>query len=397
MEKDMKRLTVPALLAAMLLAVLAFTSQDRAAAQSYSLECHPGYNVWHVAGAIDHSAISNIPCDMAKPAWNFDWNSHGRILFVYDGDRVATPQSNDAGRIWTEVRASLPQGNSRPPSNRPFPRDNDPPPVAQSRELPVAESVVTLVDFAEDHQGRVTRTVTKLQPYSYSADANHRAVRGPDGNCFREQRIGGYWQRSGPYGTSDEACRRASYNAYYRSQSLVPLDSTAGVFPSGAPPVARVRQTLASNTAQASVHRGPFSNDLAQAFTTGIHWPGYRVTAIGLHLTVGQADLTDWDVELWSDSDSGSNPGELLATLRKPSTLATGVNTFTVPGSGIDLDANTRYWVVVNNHASNAGWYFRSASTSSYDADPSGGWVIGHISRYRTWISRNGTPPAIVA
>ena len=55
----------------------------------------------------------------------------------------------------------------------------------------------------------------------------------------------------------------------------------------------------------------------------------------------------DYSVSIWS-SDTQGNPGASLATLDKPSSLSPGYNTFTAPGDGIDLEADTTYFVVVD-------------------------------------------------
>ena len=69
----------------------------------------------------------------------------------------------------------------------------------------------------------------------YTANSSHRAVRGTDGQCYREYRSGGRWLRSGAYGTTAEACRRAAWNAYDRSRNA-PLRSVHEPPPAGDPP-----------------------------------------------------------------------------------------------------------------------------------------------------------------
>ncbi|MCY3646446.1 MAG: hypothetical protein OXH07_05695 [Chloroflexi bacterium] len=81
--------------------------------------------------------------------------------------------------------------------------------------------------------------VTVHAAWVWNADANNRAVRDTmnEAVCYAEQRINGEWWRFGTYSRSGgnylEACRRASWNAYRKSQG-------AGVhirmFPTGWPP-----------------------------------------------------------------------------------------------------------------------------------------------------------------
>ena len=185
-----------------LLAAFAFSTEARAA--GHSTVCNNGY--WFVTnmgglGYVDRK----IPCDEPKPGWIFDSSSRHHIMWVYDGDRVVTPDTNPGSNVVrTTVREVNQQGNTRPPVNQ-----------------PVASVFYTVPDHP-----------------------NHRAVRGTDGICYREQRVGGRWQRSTSFGSDNEACRRAAWNAYYRSQGRSPVDP-GGTFPSGSPPDRSVLESVA--------------------------------------------------------------------------------------------------------------------------------------------------------
>ena len=69
----------------------------------------------------------------------------------------------------------------------------------------------------------------------YTASAHHRAVRGTDGQCYREYRSGDEWRRSGAYGETAEACRRAAWNAYDRNRHA-PMRLIHEAPPDGDPP-----------------------------------------------------------------------------------------------------------------------------------------------------------------
>jgi hypothetical protein len=71
----------------------------------------------------------------------------------------------------------------------------------------------------------------------YQANARHRAVE-DGGHCYREWLdANGDWRRSASYGAGDEACRRASWNAYQRSQRGSLYNPSIGSeFPNGNPP-----------------------------------------------------------------------------------------------------------------------------------------------------------------
>ena len=186
-----------------ILATFAFPATDRASAEgvtfTYSVECHAD-SYWYVTDGSARVSTSNIPCDEAKPGWTFDWNNLGDILFLYDGDRTTVPVTRADGTVTgTAVREVNEQGNKRPPVNQP---------------------------------------VASTNGIVYTADDNNRAVRGDDGNCYREQRVNGQWKRSGVYGPWAYHCQRASWNAYYRSQGEPLRHPVSGTFPSGNPPAA---------------------------------------------------------------------------------------------------------------------------------------------------------------
>ena len=115
--------------------------------------------------------------------------------------------------------------------------------------------------------------------------------------------------------------------------------------------------------------------DIAQAFRTGVHSAGYRVVSITLQVT--GVTGSDWDVQLWSDDGDSWNPGRKLATLDKPTSVSPfGQVTFTVPRSGIDLRANTRYWVVVNSNTEGQGLRVRRVASGELDGGAAYGWHI---------------------
>ena len=189
-----------------ILAAFAFSTTDRASAQdatwTWSIDCHPESYVWYVTDGSFRVTKSDIPCDEPKPGWTFDWNNLGDILFLYDGDRTTVPVTRADGTVTgTTVREVNEQGNTPPPVNQPL------------------------------DEGATTA-------YTYNADANNRAVRGDDGNCYREQRVGGRWKRSGSYGNFTNSCRNASWNAYYRSQGEPLINPASGTFPWWNPPAA---------------------------------------------------------------------------------------------------------------------------------------------------------------
>ena len=221
------------------LAAFAFTTGDRANAQS--VVCSGGHWVVNGVGSYNPGANSGIPCDQSKPGWIFDGNNPGHIKWVYDGDRVATPYLDSSGNVRTAIREVQEQGNKRPPVNQP--------------------------------------RATDTSAYLYQADRDNRAVRGANGQCYREQRIRGQWRRSDTYGATAEACRRAAWNAHFRAQGQPTVDPGGGTFPDG-----------------------PAPKPLLQAETMG--QPGATVDGLTLTLTFNQA----------LDGDSVPAPGAFRVT-----------------------------------------------------------------------------------
>lgn len=196
-----------------LLAAFAFSTEARA--ESYRIICNNGY--WFVTNMYGFGyGDRRISCDESKPGWIFDWDGPHHIKWVYDGDRVVTPYTNPGSDVVrTAVREVQALGNTPPPVNQP---------LADGTNFPA----YIYIPF----QG-----------------AKHRAVRGADGHCYREERIRGGWRRSTSYGTDAEACRRASWNALHNSESDLPVkdlpvNPQGGTFPSGPVPITLLSTTL---------------------------------------------------------------------------------------------------------------------------------------------------------
>ena len=133
---------------------------------------------------------------------------------------------------------------------------------------------------------------------------------------------------------------------------------------------------------------GAFSIRHAQGFSTGNNPPGYTVTGVDLDLDVAASgDTPVYTVEIWSDS--AGSPGSRLGSLSPPSSIVSGVNSFTTPG--IDLDDLEGYFVVVN--LATPGAKYAWLGTSSNNETSSQGWQIsdassiGHESNESIWLT----------
>ena len=130
---------------------------------------------------------------------------------------------------------------------------------------------------------------------------------------------------------------------------------------------------LVGNTGQANAGSQTFESDSAQAFTTGSHSAGYRLTRVNLDIFVSG---TPPDYTLSIHSDASNRPGASLGALTKPASLSTGSNNgFTAPGPGIHLEPDTQYWVVLDVASANTngtGW--RQTNATAEDAGGDSTW-----------------------
>ncbi len=150
----------------------------------------------------------------------------------------------------------------------------------------------------------------------------------------------------------------------------------------GAPAQAQGAQTtaLVSNIGKANSspgHLGDF--DHAQGFTTGGDSDGYTLTSVGIEF--GQVADASIAYAVSIRTNNSGSPGNSIGSLTGPATLAANaLNTFTT--SGIDLMANTTYFVMVNS-SSYSDNQLRHTSSDAEDSGGASGWTIGDTTLYR--------------
>ena len=130
---------------------------------------------------------------------------------------------------------------------------------------------------------------------------------------------------------------------------------------------------LVSNIGQNSQGQSNLSSfDVAQGFTTGSNVAGYTVTSVDVQFSSTPSGVT---VKLATGLPSTTT---VVATMNNPSSLSSGVNTFTAP-SGTILLPSTTYFVVVEASSGNV------QNTPSNDEDSGGatGWSIADQGLYR--------------
>ena len=143
---------------------------------------------------------------------------------------------------------------------------------------------------------------------------------------------------------------------------------------------------LVSNTGQSSAFSG-INVDYAQAFTTGSNdagYAGYKLTRVDLRMSSGGGTTPVYTVSIHSDSSNA--PGTSLGTLTQQGSLpsTTGPVRFNASGDGIDLAANTRYWLVFDVSTDNASAEVRITGSDAEDSGGAAGWSIADTLIWRT-------------
>ncbi|MYJ75679.1 MAG: hypothetical protein F4089_11520, partial [Gammaproteobacteria bacterium] len=131
---------------------------------------------------------------------------------------------------------------------------------------------------------------------------------------------------------------------------------------------AQTSVTLVSNTGQSEDHESHHSSDRAQPFTTGSNAAGYTLTSVKFLSSGIDSSKTALRIE---SSGTNNKPGGSLGTL----TLSHDGTTTTGTTTGIALDANTTYFVVLES-SDGSNTYHRTRSDNE-DAGAAAGWSIG--------------------
>ncbi|MCY4510227.1 MAG: hypothetical protein OXG35_25190, partial [Acidobacteria bacterium] len=149
---------------------------------------------------------------------------------------------------------------------------------------------------------------------------------------------------------------------------------------SAAPPAAaQTSKTLIANSGQAEAAAGAvLTNDHAQPFTTGGNADGYTLTRVDLEIA---HDSTAPAYEVSIHAASGGNPGASLGSLTK-GIGSSGTLQFTT--AGIDLDAETTYFVLIAGDAGNSGDTVSRTPSKAEDTGGASGWSIADDRRWRS-------------
>ena len=155
-----------------------------------------------------------------------------------------------------------------------------------------------------------------------------------------------------------------------------------------------VPATLVGNTEQTAGSPGPFVYDYSQAFTTGSNTDGYRLTSVTVPYNTAAPPSSSHTISIHA-SNSSDRPDASLGTLGY-GTVSGQTVTYTAPGNGIALDAETTYFVVIDVSGSSTT-YINLTSSDAEDAGASDGWSLADGQLWRssgssgTWSTFNDT------
>ncbi len=149
---------------------------------------------------------------------------------------------------------------------------------------------------------------------------------------------------------------------------------------------------LVSNIGETTAANADFRTEkYAQEFTTGSSILGYTLTSVDLDMAFTQSNRATFSVAVHASSNG--QPGNRLATLTAPGTLATGVNTFT--HTGLDLAPSTSYFVVFDVTSTGTG---SGIDVTLSDAESgASGWSINNVAHGRAWNSTGAWSTATTA
>ena len=150
---------------------------------------------------------------------------------------------------------------------------------------------------------------------------------------------------------------------------------------------AQTTQTFVSNTGQADGVSGGLGNDYAVAFTTGSNSAGYSLRSVNVEFADIRSGFSSSWLTASIHTDSSGSPGSSLGTLTNPGSfpVSNSDQTLTFTSTGIDLAANTTYFLVIDMSIADAISSLRLTGSDNEDSGNLSGWSIGDGVSFRSW------------
>ena len=200
----------------------------------------------------------------------------------------------------------------------------------------------------------------------------------------RSETRGNEWSENGQ---AHVQRRRRAFSGVLSVAAVLAL--LASLFATGAE--AQTVATLVSNTGQQQ-NAGASRVVEAQSFTTGPHGTGYTLSSVRLRPFLDFTGDTGTFVTI--KSDSAGRPGTLVAALETPDVAYVPGNFFayTAP-AGTVLQADTTYWIVLNEEQAETDWQaWGKTASSGEDSASLPGWSIGNSRLQRSGTSWTTAP-----
>ena len=121
--------------------------------------------------------------------------------------------------------------------------------------------------------------------------------------------------------------------------------------------------------------------DRGQSFRTGSNSAGYKLTSVEIASNVNSA-VGNWAVSIATDGGSGPGSTVMGGHLTEPTSLTKGINNSFTSANGVDLAANTTYYIFIDMGAEHTA-FWKSTSDDGENSDSATGWSIGNESYFR--------------
>ncbi len=169
------------------------------------------------------------------------------------------------------------------------------------------------------------------------------------------------------------------------------VNSTASATVTATPAALAQNRLLVGNTTATPTGFTSSGNnlDVAQAFTTGDESLGYRVASVQIRSTraLSETELNNFVITLRSDGPGGT----VIGTFTNPATGSANLYTFTAPAGGIDLAANTTYYLNLSG-ATRRVSFLTGNSRLNEDSGSLSDWSIANNHRFfngTSWTAFN--------
>ena len=347
------------------------------------------------AAAISNRAVTNVTGDTTLVKNTGQGTASVSASFDKDSAQAFTTGGNSSGYMLTRVKMYMAATSSQPTYTVAIHADSSGAPAATSLGTLTRPTILpnthTLLEFYASGTGirldanKMYWVVVDVSSYTGSGDGIR--VTGSDSE-----------DSGGPAGWTIANNRLQRNNTETNWGTDTPADAVKiDVIGSANPPPPPPPDTapkLVSNTGQTAAGGQDLGSDYAQGFSTGSNAGGYKLTGVEFYFRRGSSQVPQPTYSVYIARDSSGAPGATLGTLTTSTSLSTSWASpvkLTATGGGIDLRADSTYWVVLDSKASNNGSQIRLTTSASEDTGGAAGWSLADDALARsyyetTWV-----------